>query len=559
MKKLAVAAALLAAFAVFVGCPQDLTEPPDAGMAELSIVADVSGTNITGLVVEVTGVDIPEPLIFNIPINAAGIAQGMINIPAGSDRRILIRAYDDNSIETHRGDTVVDVVPGQNPPITILLYPLMGDVPILVELGSYRVEVNPTSGELFPGETIQLSATIYDGEGNVVEEEVRWASSMPTVATVDANGLVTGVSEGVAEIVANYGNVRGVSAVQVWFSPSLLKAYVRAFAPILKFDGSAPDPSLEDGGLPMDAQLWFDEMLCGETGGPQPHHDAGGGAAVRAACAQHSIPWGNGNMDPLLAGEVPTYFRARIAPTGQLRIDYWWFYGHQPKCDFASGDHIADWEHVKVVTSTDHKSVVAVVYYQHAGWYTRIVGSGAPNFPYEMDSDPRIGDYARPIAYVGKNSHGAYDYPNDHWGDCRYFEDWRNPSANTVWRTHEGPLYDLDGDEQAWMAFDRLPAANWYWGYTDVGTHPTKVDIDFGMKVCHGYNAFGSDYGCGLAFSYPGKVGLPEVVSDCKATDTDCGIAGCAEEGLLCVLAPWTIYAHDWWLPTVDEPDLIRY
>ena len=62
--------------------------------------ADVSGTAVATVVVEVTAPDIPAPLVFNF-IVTDGIASGTITIPAGTGRTITIRAFDAGGVETH--------------------------------------------------------------------------------------------------------------------------------------------------------------------------------------------------------------------------------------------------------------------------------------------------------------------------------------------------------------------------------------------------------------------------------------------------------------------------
>ncbi len=56
------------------------------------------------------------------------------------------------------------------------------------------VSVSPTSVSLKQGETAQLTATV--SPGNATNQNVTWSSSDNNVATVDANGVVTGVSVG---------------------------------------------------------------------------------------------------------------------------------------------------------------------------------------------------------------------------------------------------------------------------------------------------------------------------------------------------------------------------
>lgn len=207
--------ALAAAF-VWVGCQEDLTQPPgQPDVSELYVGANLSGTNIAALVVEVTASDILEPLIFNIPIDEGGHASGVIRVPVGSERRILVRAYDSNAIETHRGEATVNVMAGANPPLTVVLYPLQGDLEIEIRIGELSVIVDPQSAVLRAGQSIQLTATVTGSAGVELTGDVQWGSSQPLVATVDGNGLVTAVGIGVAEIAANFGNARGSSIIQV--------------------------------------------------------------------------------------------------------------------------------------------------------------------------------------------------------------------------------------------------------------------------------------------------------------------------------------------------------
>lgn len=59
------------------------------------------------------------------------------------------------------------------------------------------VEVVPAAAEIVAGATIQLIAIGRDRKGNVVEGVTfEWGSGDPAIATVDATGLVTGISAG---------------------------------------------------------------------------------------------------------------------------------------------------------------------------------------------------------------------------------------------------------------------------------------------------------------------------------------------------------------------------
>jgi len=208
--------ALALALLLWAGCSDKGPTDPDQPLptASLQVLASLGGTPVTALVVEVTASDIPEPLIFNIPV-VEGSASGTITVPAGSDRTITVRAYDANGIETHRGQETIHVFEGTNQLLSIELFPLVGDVPIEVIIGSIIIWVEPDEAELEVGETVQLEATVQDGHGDPLSGPISWGSANPVVASVDGGGLVTAHQEGTAEIFANFANVRASALITV--------------------------------------------------------------------------------------------------------------------------------------------------------------------------------------------------------------------------------------------------------------------------------------------------------------------------------------------------------
>jgi trimeric autotransporter adhesin len=78
-----------------------------------------------------------------------------------------------------------------------------------------RVEVSPSSATLLPGETVQLQATVYDANDNVLDRPVSWATSNSSVATVSGSGTVTAVAAGSATITASSGGQQGASSITV--------------------------------------------------------------------------------------------------------------------------------------------------------------------------------------------------------------------------------------------------------------------------------------------------------------------------------------------------------
>jgi uncharacterized protein YjdB len=78
------------------------------------------------------------------------------------------------------------------------------------------VRVTPRQATLAPGESVQLSASAADSLGNVLfERSVTWSTSDATIASVDSDGLVVGVSVGRALIVARVDGVSDTVTAEV--------------------------------------------------------------------------------------------------------------------------------------------------------------------------------------------------------------------------------------------------------------------------------------------------------------------------------------------------------
>ena len=89
------------------------------------------------------------------------------------------------------------------------------DVTVMQEAGSIVIE--PKEATLMAiGETVQLSATVLDQNGQPVDGAVvTWSSSDEAVATVSAQGLVTAVMNGTALITARSGRTSSTVPVTV--------------------------------------------------------------------------------------------------------------------------------------------------------------------------------------------------------------------------------------------------------------------------------------------------------------------------------------------------------
>ena len=206
----------LATLLAFASC-NPAAGPSGDGQAHLAVRADVSGTAVAMVVVEVTAADISTPLFFNI-IVASGLASGTITVPAGSNRTITIDAYDAANVKTHSGEARgVNVQAGDNPTIELTLTPLTGNVPIVAHLGSFTINVTPTPNALSLAgtNTVQLSAAILDTQGHPVTGTVSWATRDPGIASVSATGLVTASGLGDTNVFATFQGTVGSAAITV--------------------------------------------------------------------------------------------------------------------------------------------------------------------------------------------------------------------------------------------------------------------------------------------------------------------------------------------------------
>jgi Big-like domain-containing protein len=220
-----------ACLAVLVGSsclPADPTgtKPPHPDDAHLLLQADLTGTAVATVVVDVAAPDIPTTLVFNIPV-VQRQATGTITVPAGSQRTITLKAFDAGGVATHTGSVTLNIQPGANPTVTLVLQPLSGGVPITVTLGSFTVVVTPPRDTLLVGDTISFTATIHDANGNPVAAQVAWGTVAPALASIVTTGTQTGRvtanHPGQTTVVATYGGTAGTATVVVagWFvSPS---------------------------------------------------------------------------------------------------------------------------------------------------------------------------------------------------------------------------------------------------------------------------------------------------------------------------------------------------
>jgi uncharacterized protein YjdB len=86
-----------------------------------------------------------------------------------------------------------------------------------------QITITPANQTITKGATLQLSATgIFDNGTQEALNAVAWQTSQSTVATIDAQGKVTGMGDGVAQVTAAYQGLTGSTSVTVGSASSTL-------------------------------------------------------------------------------------------------------------------------------------------------------------------------------------------------------------------------------------------------------------------------------------------------------------------------------------------------
>ncbi len=84
-----------------------------------------------------------------------------------------------------------------------------------------KIEVNPTNINIENGSTVKISVNILPS--NATDKTITWSSSDENIATVDANGVITAIKEGVVIITATSSNGKN-STCKVTVIPKVINA-----------------------------------------------------------------------------------------------------------------------------------------------------------------------------------------------------------------------------------------------------------------------------------------------------------------------------------------------
>lgn len=88
-------------------------------------------------------------------------------------------------------------------------------LPLTIVASLVYVDMQPDTATVESGSTVTLTATARDIHGNDLGLPLAWYSTNPGIATVNANGVVTGVSTGIAHIIAHNDQVSGTALIRV--------------------------------------------------------------------------------------------------------------------------------------------------------------------------------------------------------------------------------------------------------------------------------------------------------------------------------------------------------
>lgn len=186
-----------------VACAGASEEPP----ATL-VVNFLTPATVRSVTLEISGPGITTPITSTIAIGADTTARATLELPAGTDRRVLVSAFDQSGIRTHRAETTINVNPGSNPPLGVQLTALTGSVSLTVTFGGTRITLaNASARTIAVGDTVRLTATATRANGTALPaDSLEWGSTNPGVLTV-TRGLVRGVMRGSGAAVVSYQGI----------------------------------------------------------------------------------------------------------------------------------------------------------------------------------------------------------------------------------------------------------------------------------------------------------------------------------------------------------------
>src|SRR5207244_1068713 len=175
--------------------------------------------------------------VTNVPVATVTVAPTSANLQTGQTVQLTATARDasgnvlsgrvmtwsssNSSVASVNGSGLVTGAGAGSATITATSEGQSGSAAITVTAAPVAtVTVSPAAAAVQPGQTVQLTATTKDANGNILTgRTVTWASNSNPAATVSSSGLVTGVATGTALITATSEGQSGGAAIAVGTPP----------------------------------------------------------------------------------------------------------------------------------------------------------------------------------------------------------------------------------------------------------------------------------------------------------------------------------------------------
>jgi len=172
---------------------------------------------------------------------ALGVSPETVDVAVGREARLHAVVFDADGNRLADADVqwtstqsdiaaIVDSGGEDGPDVAVVKGGATGTSTITAELGDLqasaevtvvdaqvqRLEVAPAAAELEVDQTVELSATPYDADGNELQgRQITWESADDSIAEVDDSGVVTGEATGEVEITATAEGASGSATVTV--------------------------------------------------------------------------------------------------------------------------------------------------------------------------------------------------------------------------------------------------------------------------------------------------------------------------------------------------------
>src|SRR5712691_5573882 len=276
--------------------------------------------------------------------------------------RAMAWSSNNTSVATVSGSGLVTAVGAGSATITASSEGQSGTAAItVVRVPVASVTVTPASATVNEGQTLQLTATPKDANGNPLSgRAVAWSSSNTSVATVNGSGLVTAVVAGSATITATSEAQRGTSAITV--TPPSASAVLVGAGDIADCNTGGPTAALLDN-------------IAGTVFTAGDNAYSNGTASEFASCYDPS--WGRhkartrpapGNHDYGTSGATGyyNYFGALAGPAGLGYYSYdlgaWHILSLNSNISMSAGSAQETWVRADLAAST---KTCTVAYWHH--------------------------------------------------------------------------------------------------------------------------------------------------------------------------------------------------